>query len=907
MPGPTGMQPSKLKSPVPEMSAPTPQGESIEFKTPLEIGGREPASEDLGALLDDYGIEGDITGMVPSPGSVSFPSQFGKPGSIVEDTPVSVDEIFADDTLAVEDGSGAMPVFEDGTPNFWYGKEAESTIGGIKTRVSKDGIPEVYDTGLKKYRPPTEGEKAYFGQLRSGKLKLLGDASAVGAGIGAALIPGGLLTRIAIEGGAGALGSIGGDLISREALINGKEDYMLRRLSGINDSEAFAELSASNIGTRAAISGGIGALGGAVAGGAAVFASKKAAQAKALNQLKPSLKQAQEIQEMAKSLGIQLSPSEAATGIPQLQFADQLGVDEIKSIATPAQLALMEGTSSPGDAIAFYNWNQARLDKAMNVWDEVSASLGGRFSGKAPSELPITKMGSYDKATKGISPSVSGAQDNIFDRIKQKHLEEVSNLRTEIRNLAPERQLVDPIPVIAEVESSIRPLLPKGSFDLGGGKVGRYVEADGSVNWDMVLSNKDIASGDSDAYKAVLNSVRRIRNKVSRLPGGLDRLKQMRRRNIFDQGESSIQKNIYQGVAGPDGLPNMKGNLSLDRQSPINATKNTSLFSPQGFEGAGQVASDVQMTLPGKSYQPSPPQLALLNENPIGSREGMLTFDEVVALTDSLQDLAYSKKMEGTFAGVLKSMADASRKLEGQAASQIAKSANRKSLAVAYEDANMRASKAINSAQTLKQMINENPEAMGPALYGNSSRLKTALDVMNDSEVQQLRSLVINSANFGNITKSGSRSTPVGLNAQKIKEQLFGSPSQIESANALFGEGDASRLKSILDIIDRIPPPSAPTGSRLGPMQAAVNAYKGMKYGHGYVPDLFEKALSRDPDIADIVMPQVRDISVALEKAAEKASKQAAFLKKVSKGARFTAPALQSVPTIYNQTRSRKP
>lgn len=861
MPGPTGSQPSKLKSPVPETQGSPPVAQSIKFNTPLEIGGREPASEDLGALLDDYGMEGDgITNMVPDPGMASFPSVGSTPGSIVQDLPSSWDDIFKDETQAVEDGAGVMDFFPDGTPNPFYNEQVEGEVGGIKVRVLADGTPEVFDKGSKKYRPPTNGERNYLKQLRSAKVKLLGDAGAVGAGIFGALVPvgavSGVAARAALEGGLSAAGSAGGDLYTKYLLSDNKEDYLLRRAGGIPDSEAFEELSLTNIGTRAGISG---VLGGALGAGSAALsksASKSASRVKALEELKPSIAQAKEIQERAKSLGIQLSPSEAASGMPELQFADQLGVDEVKSLATPAQLAIMKGTTTPEQAISYYKWNQARLEKALQVWDEASASLSGRFAGKAPSELPITQMGSRDKSTGGISNSIAGATENVFDRIKSKHLDEVVTLRNEIRSLGPDRQLVDPVPIIAEIEGAVRPHLPKGPVDLGGGRVGRYVNQDGSVNWNLVFSNKEMSNGHSTAYREVLNSAKRIMDKVRRLPGGLDRLKKM--------------------------------------------ASNTGQSEWVSSKGVGAAPSEFE------------PKLAFVNEEVPGGRSSALTFDEVVALTDSLQDLAYSKNMEGSFANVLKAMADTSRKLEGEAASQLARGSGRSSLATAYEDANARASKAISAAQSLREMVNANPEAMGPALYGNSSRLKTAIEVMNDSEIRQLRSLVLDAANFGNITKSPSASAPVGLNVEEIKSQLFGSPGKIDSANVLFGEGDANRLRSILDIMERIPDPEGPASrsmaaARIGGYKGALNAFRAMKGGHQYVPELFERKLSQDPDIADIIMPQVRNIEVALESAAKREAEKAAFFKKAARAARFSNPAVQSVPLINNLRGPSKP
>lgn len=891
MPGPTGNQPSSLKSPVPVSSGTPPEAQSIEFKDPLDVNADRAPSSDINAddIADDLGV--DPISMPTFDPSVPYDAS-GVLSNIQK--AIDIEDLSDDIPIVAEGGSGASEMLPNGELNPFFGKKIESNILGKKLKVEADGSVEIFDKKKKSYRPLSEGELQFFGRVYENRKNMLGNVMSSLPG----LVPGYGKMAMGLKIAGSGSASVAGDVVSNLLRYNNESDYVLRRALQVSDDDEFETMKNANTYWRAGMSMGAESIGQGL-GAAAGRVSKKS---KNLEALLPSVEQAAETQETAARLGIHLTPAEAASGLPGLQFAGEIGVPEIKSLSTPAQLAIMRGSSSPGDAIAFEVWNQSRTNKAIEAFDKLSTEITGSHSGKGPLDLEISQIGKQTPEGIVYSPE----NQNVFDRIKEKQLKEVGQYRQELRNIGLQRQFIDPVPILAEAEASIKPLLPTGNVDIGNGRVGSYINQDGTVNWPLVLTNKQIASGPNQAYRAVINQVSNMRKMVERIPGGLDRLKKLSREPVFS-GEQQFSQNQYQGLGGPDSLPNMKGAQSLDRPVGLQATRNTNLFAPAGEEFAGST-NQVQMSLPGKEMKVTPRELLYVNENLPGVRETSLTFDQITALTDSLQDLAYSKNMEGTFAGVLKRMADVSRKLEGEAAKQIADRNGRPMLAKAYEDANQRASKAINAASSIGAMVNANPEAIGPIIFSSPSRLKMAMSVMNDSQINQLKANVIESAKFGNIQKLNG-STMMKMDPSAIKSELFGSASKMASSKVLFGASEANQLKSLLEVMERIPGNEAPIGAQMGGIQKGLAVMKAMKGSYAYGEKLFADLLTSRPELKDIVMGQVRQISTQLESKAAKLAQKAAFNEKYVKPAVSRAGSVinmsTAIPGIYD-SRTKK-
>ena len=183
-----------------------------------------------------------------------------------------------------------------------------------------------------------------------------------------------------------------------------------------------------------------------------------------------------------------------------------------------------------------------------------------------------------------------------------------------------------------------------------------------------------------------------------------------------------------------------------------------------------------------------------------GDAQAGLTFKQISAFTDRIQDLAYSNSKDTQFSQALKNAAASSKGLEDDITSQVFKENGNSSMAQRIIDQKEKYSGVIDDLRQVSNAVSQNPDNAAKIIFNQPvSRIKNILPALSDQHKSEIAGSLLTNAAYEDISTLHGSSLVTGVNADSIMNQFFGTREAAQKSEMIFGAA-APDLKNILGI-----------------------------------------------------------------------------------------------------------
>lgn len=392
---------------------------------------------------------------------------------------------------------------------------------------------------------------------------------------------------------------------------------------------------------------------------------------------------------------------------------------------------------------------------------------------------------------------------------------------------------------------------------------------------------------------------------------------------IVNSFESSIKSllPINKGIVKPDGSVSMQAFMDTAKQQGY-SDQSLSKFASSYFDLKNAISRDApglstpmggqdpgsfQPATGSQMYNPSVPQdptaSALIPHGEAGDAQAGITFKQLTAFTDRIQDLAFSNGKDTQFTRALGNAATAAKGLEDDVTAQMFKENGQASMAQRVINQKESYSSLVGDLRQVSNLVSQNPDNAARIVFNAPlSTVKRVLPALSDQQRQEIAgSLLMNSA-YEDISKVPATNMISSVNADSIRSQFFGTQEARAKSELIFGDA-APDLENILHTARMIQGPAgasekASTNGALSILRVIPRMMtKGVPLDKLGV--VLNSVFSDNPTAKEIINTSLSDMIVKQEQALGKSMRSA---KTAAATARFfnSAPVRAGAAGVAN-------
>lgn len=289
-------------------------------------------------------------------------------------------------------------------------------------------------------------------------------------------------------------------------------------------------------------------------------------------------------------------------------------------------------------------------------------------------------------------------------------------------------------------------------------------------------------------------------------------------RPIVDSFESQIKTLLpfHKGLVKSDGSVDMQAFMDIAKQEGY-SDQSLGKFAQSYYSLKNSIAREAsalsqeigapqpgQNSTMGPAFNPGTPQIpsssALIPQGKAGDAVAGITFKQLSAFTDRVQDMAFANGKDTQFTRAIGKVASAAKGMEDDVTSQLFKENGQEAMAQRVINQKESYAATIGDLRTVSQNVSMNPDNAARIVFNSPlSTIKRVLPALSDQNRREIAgSLLLNSA-YEDISKIPATNMISSVNADSIRNQFFGTAEARAKSDLIFGDASPD-IENILHV-----------------------------------------------------------------------------------------------------------